>query len=464
MPAATAERGLPRFLLDPGRLLGSMEYASLTHEERGVFLDLLLFAWQDDDCGIVPDRDRLARVLRLERKRADATLDAVLALFAEHPDAEGKVCVPWQLEDWHRAREVQEKRGRAGKASGKARRRADEQVEEPEAARPREGEHVLNTCSTHVEPLQGRAGQGITEPPNSVSGEGYRRAGQAARIEGSPCPGTEAPPHHAPPPPRPVPRPLVGGDHVGEGEGFPPPPRPAPHPTQSCPAEVAEVAGDAPPPRPEGRSGVRGDAWEGDEDSGGGAPACPAPRESDLDEEGPRAPRDPARPPDDVDPSAWRWACELADQIEAAPTWDLQIDAQVRGAGEVLRAKAICFAAEYFDGRARGDGRAFVEGVLRGLLHHWQNDPQLQAVLVALQFYADGLYPGNGKRPVTGGGLESSPSRIDQAAKRLRDKWGVMNLIRPTTNWTMRRGGAELRKADFVGAANGKLNGAHRGH
>lgn len=138
----------------------------------------------------------------------------------------------------------------------------------------------------------------------------------------------------------------------------------------------------------------------------------------------------------------------------------------MRGRGGEIRAKALAYSAEHFDGKGRGDGWAFVEGTVREMIRYAPAEERLRQLLSELLFYPDGAYPGNGNRPHTGGGRESSPCRLEQAARILRERSGVVHL-----GYRMARPGAcadsggspGLQKADFQAALHRTASGRGRG-
>lgn len=137
----------------------------------------------------------------------------------------------------------------------------------------------------------------------------------------------------------------------------------------------------------------------------------------------------------------------------------------MRGRGGEIRAKALAYAAERFDGKVHGDEWAFVEGTVREMIRHAPADERLRQLLSELLFYPDGAYPGNGNRPHTGAGTGSSPCRLEEAARILRQRFGVMHLgDRPAKPGGANHGGSPgFHKADFNGAMARTASGRGRG-
>lgn len=148
-----AKEKAPAFQFYPKEYGQDENVKAMTHEERGMYVDLLCVCWTEGSIPATPRR--LARVLNITEEKLSEVWEFLAPCFVEDPDDPGRLRHERLDKERDKQSRWREQRRKAGRASAKAR------AERAESASGSDDEQPSNDRSTHVQQ------QGKQETANS---------------------------------------------------------------------------------------------------------------------------------------------------------------------------------------------------------------------------------------------------------------------------------------------------------
>lgn len=143
------------------------------------FFRILLFMWQDDDCGIDPDPEKWGRLTRTDANTCSIVFEMCLT---PHPTCSNKL-TSQRLYDYALAQtEYHAKKQAAGRKSGEARRNrklsrenttntAASEVGTPVQSCSNKREHLFNSVRTNANPSSSPSGEEDARAPDIAEGD-----------------------------------------------------------------------------------------------------------------------------------------------------------------------------------------------------------------------------------------------------------------------------------------------------
>ncbi len=115
-------KGLPWFPMYTGDWLSSTPITLMTPAQEGGYVRLLIHEWEDDDCGLPDDNEKLAVLSRLGEAWLNGGSTVVRDRFVPHPTIPGKIINPRLYEEWKKSVNWREKSSEGGKKSAELRK------------------------------------------------------------------------------------------------------------------------------------------------------------------------------------------------------------------------------------------------------------------------------------------------------------------------------------------------------
>jgi uncharacterized protein YdaU (DUF1376 family) len=341
---------LPWMPFNAADWITSPTVATMTAAQRGGYIQLLAYAWADEDCSLPDNSEMLARLAAISPD--DAAV--VLGQFQPHPDKPGRIVNARQRREWASSVEYHNARSEAGRIAGKRSGEARRMVERNDSGTV--VQRPFNDRSTTVE-----RNTNEIEPINRTT----TNTTTPSLLAGAFTPESPLPPGTAPNGTRTAP-----AQTDSEGN-LPDQPQ----------AMVVDIGGNRSKSCEVGRSGEQS--------------RVDTPETEKVQQRA--SVREIDQPQGDFPAGWWRRACLLADMIETADSPE-----PVICPNGAARAMALCYAGETMKGELDQ-----VEAVVRAICEHPKHE-RLSGILAGLRKYPDAPIPGNGSRPGRNSRLEQA--------------------------------------------------------